>query len=276
MIKLMHGDCLELMKEIPDNSIDMVLTDPPYGTTACKWDTIIPFNYHVESNGKLYEQEEFFKKFGTTIETVRFWEDERRDGMWQHLKRITKDNGAICLFGAEPFSSALRMSNIKDYKYDWVWNKVNKFTGHLNAKRMPMTDHELISIFYKKQSCYRPQKREGSYKTRMTGKGSTSETYGKHVLNNDSGRQVEGLTPKRILDFKAQNTGKKYHVSQKPVALLEYLVNTYTLESETIIDFAMGSASTGIACKKLNRKFIGIELDAKCFAVAEKRMLGEL
>jgi len=236
-MNLIHGDCLSEMKNIPDNSIDMVLTDPPYGTTACKWDNIIPF-----------------------------------EPMWEQLKRITKDNGAICLFGSEPFSSHLRLSNLKWFKYDWVWNKVNKFTGFLNAKRMPLTDNEIISVFYKKQSTYNPQKREGTYITRMYGNQKTPENYGKHEYKNDNKRIINGLNPGRIISIKAQITKGKLHPTQKPVPLLEYLIKTYTLEGETVLDFTMGSCSTGMACKNLGRKFIGIELDETYFKIAQDRI----
>jgi site-specific DNA-methyltransferase (adenine-specific) len=213
----------------------MVLTDPPYGTTACKWDVVIPF-----------------------------------EPMWEELKRITKDNCAICLFGSEPFSSHLRLSNLKMYKYDWVWDKVNKFTGFLNAKKMPMTDYELISVFYKKQCTYFPQKRDGNYVTRNS-RGGSKGTYNDGHLE-DTGRKIEGLNPKKIISFSSHNTKDIFHPTQKPVTLLEYLIKTYTLENDLVLDFTMGSGSTGVACKNLNRKFIGIEKDEKYFEIAKKRI----
>jgi len=241
-LKLMHGDCLELMKEIPDKSVDMCLTDPPYGVTGnsvCKWDSVIPV-----------------------------------EPMWVELKRIVKENGVICLFGVEPFSSHLRLSNLKMYKYDWIWNKVNKFTGFLNAKKRPMTDHEIISIFYSKQCLYNPQKREGGYVTRKYG------TKNKSVYNSPTsinrGEKVNGLYPKKILDIPSYFTGKTIHPTQKPVALLEYLIKTYTNENEIVLDFTMGSGSTGVACKNLNRKFVGIEKEEKYFDIAKQRILGVL
>ena len=234
-IDLYNGDCLEVMKDIPDSSIDLILTDPPYGTTVCKWDTVID-----------------------------------ADLMWVQLKRIIKDNGAICLFGNEPFSSILRTSNIKMYKYDWVWNKVNKFTGFLNAKKMPMLDNELISVFYTKQCIYNRQMREGNYTTRNS-KGGSKGTYNDGHLE-DIGRLVNGLNPKRIIDFKSHSTKKSLHPTQKPVALMEYLIKTYTNEDETVLDFTMGSGTTGVACKNLNRNFIGIELDEDYFNTAKDRI----
>lgn len=199
-MQLFHGDCLEIMKTLPDNSIDFILTDPPYGTTACKWDSIIPFNC-----------------------------------MWKELKRLRK--GTIALFGAEPFSSTLRISNVKEFKYDWIWLK-SRATGHLNASHRPMTAHEIISIFNAKK--YFPQ---------------TKTNY-----------------PRTAIQFKSE--GKTVHPTQKPVALLEYLIRTYTLEGDTVLDFTMGSGSTGVACKNLNRKFIGIEKDDKYFEIAKQRLLG--
>jgi DNA modification methylase len=236
MINLLHGDCLELMKSIPNKSVDMVLTDPPYGTTQCNWDSTIPF-----------------------------------DLMWGQIIRVTKEHGAICLFGSEPFSSHLRLSNLKMYKYDWVWDKVNKFTGALNANKMPMLDYELISVFYKKQPLYNKQLREGTYKTRHGGNRNTESTNFVKPLE-DYGREVVGLNPKRIISFPSHSTKDILHPTQKPTSILEYLIKTYTNENETVLDFTMGSGSTGVACKNLNRNFIGIEKDEKYFEIAKKRI----
>ena len=234
MIDLRHGDCLEVMKNIPDNSIDMVLTDPPYGTTQCKWDSIIPF-----------------------------------EPMWEQLKRITKDNGAICLFGSEPFSSALRMSNIKMFKYDWYWNKLKPSTG-LHAKIMPLKSLEIISIFYKKKCLYNPQMSKG--KLRIENKNnSNGEAFGGRKIkrhHNNNGFKY----PKHLIEFSNANQKNRVHPTQKPVLLLEYLIKTYTLENETVLDFTMGSGSTALACKNLNRKFIGIEKDDKYFQIAKDRV----
>jgi len=232
MINLLHGDCLKLMKDIPDNSIDCVLTDPPYGTTACKWDTVIDFGL-----------------------------------MWEQLKRITKDNGAICLFGSEPFSSALRMSNIKMFKYDWIWNKL-RTSGSLNAKRMPMKCHEIVSVFYKKLPNYRPQMTKGKMMNKAS--GGAKDIYGK---SKQIRYKSDTYYPKTIQEFKAcHNMTGKVHPTQKPVLLLEYLIKTYTLENETVLDFTMGSGSTGVACKNLNRNFIGIENNKEYFKIAKDRI----
>lgn len=232
MINLLHGDCLELMRDIPDNSIDCVLTDPPYGTTACRWDNVIDF-----------------------------------ESMWEQLKRITKDNGAICLFGSEPFSSSLRMSNIKMFKYDWRWKK-EKGTGHLNAKKYPLKDIELISIFCKRPHVYYPIMREG--KPYTCKKGGLSDNYSKDTKENIVTINKGGRYPLTTIEFKRDKS--KVHPTQKPVALLEYLIRTYTLKNETVLDFTMGSGSTGVACKNLNRKFIGIEKDETYFNIAKKRI----
>jgi len=219
------------MKKIPDKSIDMILCDPPYGTTACKWDSVIPF-----------------------------------EPMWIELKRIIKDNGAICLFGSEPFSSHLRMSNMKMYKYDWLWLKT-KGVGFLNAKKQPLRKSELISVFYSNQAYYSPQGLVVSkIKNRAYVKGMTTFNQ----TNQSSKQEITYKNyPNNLLDFK-NDFG--IHPTQKPVALLEYLIKTYTLENETVLDFTMGSGSTGVACKNLNRNFIGIEKDDKYFEIAKNRI----
>ena len=237
-VTLGHGDCLELMKTIPSGSVDMVLTDPPYGTTACKWDSVIPF-----------------------------------EPMWAELKRIIKPNGAIVLFGSEPFSSALRMSNIKQYKYDWVWEKSHA-TGHLNAKKQPMRNNEVISVFYGKQCFYNPQLIEKNYVDKRIKSGNCeTQTLGAYRQVSRSIPFNMGY-PKSILKFNSPFKGGEagLHPTQKAVALLEYLIKTYNKENETVLDFTMGSGSTGVAAKNLNRKFIGIELDQNYFEIAKKRI----
>jgi site-specific DNA-methyltransferase (adenine-specific) len=242
-MKLINGDCLEEMKKIPDGSIDLILTDPPYGTTACKWDNVIPF-----------------------------------DEMWKELNRIIKPNGAILLFGSEPFSSALRMSNIKNYKYDWIWSK-DKPNNFATAKYIPMKYHETISVFYKKAPLYIPQmiERTGSgkkrYKTSVKLKQGVSG--GSHLKSNKTIEKMYNPNlkfPSSILNFSTGRRQDLVHPTQKPVALLEYLIKTYTIENETVLDFTMGSGSTGVAAKNLNRDFIGIELDKDYFKIAKKRI----
>ena len=245
MINLMHGDCLELMKNIPDGSVDMILADPPYGTTACKWDSVIPF-----------------------------------EPMWAELKRIIKPNGAIVLFGSEPFSSALRMSNIKQYKYDWVWEK-SKVGNVFNCKNAPQKNFENIMIFSNgaiangsnKKMPYFPQ---GLIDVSITKKNQRKVSDVGTIANRPSRKNGSEYTqtktnyPRQIIKF---NNEQGLHPTQKPVALLEYLIKTYTQENETVLDFTMGSGSTGVAAKNTNRKFIGIELDDKYFSIAKERIL---
>jgi len=233
-IQLYQGDCLEIMSRGPDNSIDAIITDPPYGTTGCKWDSIIPF-----------------------------------EPMWVQLKRIIKKNGAIVLFGSEPFSSTLRMSNIKQYKYDWVWNKKVASNSQL-CKYQPLKITELIHIFSDGTHLYNPQGLKDcnfikSNKNRSKGVGHIGSKKKREFF-----KQTKTGYPKNILEFPPNNRNK-LHPTQKPVALIEYLIKTYTNEGETVLDFTMGSGTTGVACKNLDRNFIGIEKDEKYFKIAEER-----
>lgn len=241
-IKLILGDCLQRLKDIPDNSVDMVLCDPPYGTTACKWDTVIPF-----------------------------------EPMWADIKRVTKENGAICLFGSEPFSSKLRMSNLKMFKYDWVWHK-SRPSGIAQAKYQPMKAHEIISVFSKTKTIFNPIKEirqyNGSPSNRKPWK--TWNNNSNHGLKKTDKKIISHLSnPKTVKFFKSISNfpkGNCLHPTQKPVALLEYLIKTYTNEGETVLDFTMGSGSTGVAAKNLGRKFIGIEIDLDYYNIAKKRI----
>ena len=232
--KLILGDCLEELKKISDKSVDIVLTDPPYGTTQNKWDSIIPLEL-----------------------------------MWNELKRIIKDNGCVALFGNEPFSSNLRMSNIKDYKYDWVWNK-KAFSNQMMAKKQPLRIVENIIIFnskiYKPQNLKKLEKltKQGLKKTDNIGSFKREKQYFQEYTNY----------PRNILEFSKDKPSQ--HPTQKPVALLEYLIKTYTNENDTVLDFTMGSGSTGVAAKNLNRKFIGIEKDQNYFNIAKDRIEGGL
>ena len=235
-MNLMLGDCLERMKEIPDGSVDLILTDPPYGTTACKWDSVIDLPL-----------------------------------MWEQLKRIIKPSGAVVLFGAEPFSSQLRISNLKMYKYDWIWDKENAANFSL-ANKQPMKIHENISVFYYKQPIYNPIKTKGNV-NHTQGKiknANSSELRGEMVRVADD---VTGMKfPKSILRFSKHSSQLKLHPTQKPVDLMGYLIKTYTQEGETVLDFCMGSGSTGVAAKNLNRNFIGIEKDETYFRIAQDRI----
>jgi len=190
--------------------------------------------------------------------------------MWERLNKLIKPNGAIVLFGSEPFSSALRMSNIKNYKYDWVWDKVQK-SNFLNAKKQPLRSNELISVFYEKQCTYNYQKTKGHKKKEVKNiKRVSVELY-----NEQTGVQNYSSTeryPHSIITFPKDTQKTSLHPTQKPVALMEYLVKTYTNENETVLDFTMGSGSTGVACKNLNRNFIGIELDKEYYEIAKARI----
>ena len=231
MINLINGDCLEEMDKLIEQGVkvDAIITDVPYGTTACKWDSIIPF-----------------------------------DEMWQKLNKLIKPNGAIVLFGNEPFSSALRMSNIKNYKYDWYLEKEN-ISNYLNAKKQPMRKIEVAIVFNSK--LYNPQGLKPLNKIKKRGSGS--KTNNKHGTENF---QEFTNYPNNLIPFKRE---LGFHPTQKPVSLMEYLIKTYTNENETVLDFTMGSGSTGVACKNTNRNFIGIELDKGYFDIAKKRIEGE-
>lgn len=236
-VNLFNGDCLEVMKGIPDGSVDLVLTDPPYGTTACKWDSVIDLEL-----------------------------------MWKELKRIIKPNGAIVMTASQPFTSVLVASNLKMFRYSLVWDKVNKYTGALNANRMPLRRHEDICVFYKKLPTYNKQMRKGKpYKGTATGHGEHT-VYGRDAPKRDIGS--DGWhNPCSVIEIKGDvKKGHGLHPTQKPVELMEYLIKTYTNESEIVLDFTMGSGSTGVACKNLNRKFIGIELDEPYFNIAKERI----
>ncbi len=232
-IDLRQGDCLELMKDIPDCSIDMILCDLPYGTTRNRWDALVPF-----------------------------------EPLWRQYNRIIKENGAILLFAQPPFDKVLGCSNIKMLKYEWIWEKDNA-TGFLNANKMPLKKCENILVFYKKTPTYNPQKTAGKpYKCKQ-GSGSSNwnynENHGGHITENNGDR-----FPTNIIKFNRDKT--KLHPTQKPVALLEYLVKTYTNEGDTVLDNCMGSGSTGVACINTDRRFIGMELDSGYFEIAKKRI----
>ena len=240
-IQLYNGDCLEVMDNLIQQGIkvDAVITDIPYGTTHCKWDSIIPF-----------------------------------EDMWKRIKEIRKPTTPIVLFGSEPFSSSLRLSNIKEYKYDWKWEKTQA-TGFFNAKKQPMRCIEDICVFYQKQCLYNPQKTEGhkpvnSY-TKYLSTVNKTEVYGKCTKELSGGGNTDRF-PRQLLTYPSDKQTCYLHPTQKPLELMEYLVKTYSNENDLVLDFTMGSGTTGVACKKLNRNFIGIELDEKYFNIAKERI----
>ncbi len=230
-----QGDCLEVMNGIEDNSVDMVLCDLPYGITKCKWDTVIPF-----------------------------------EPLWEQYNRVVKKNGAIVLFGTEPFSSTLRASNIKNYKYDWVWDKV-KGVGYFNAKRQPMRNHELISVFYRKQPTYNPQMTSGhALKKSKKKKESNTEVYGKNSRDHEycSTKRY----PKSIQIFSTDTQRYSFHPTQKPLALIEYLIKTYSNEGDLVLDNTAGSFTTCLGAENLNRRWIGIEKEEKYCKIGRARL----
>lgn len=231
MIDLKRGDCLEIMKDIPDKSIDMILCDLPYGTTSCKWDMVIPF-----------------------------------DKLWEQYNRIIKDDGAIVLFSKQPFTTLLISSNYKSFKYVCVWKKDNH-DNPLMAKKRFLNITEDICVFYKKQCLYNPQ---GIIKVNRITKQGRGRSLSQR--NDRASSYIQQYTnyPRNILEFKRDLPN--IHPTQKPVALLEYLIKTYTNENDTILDNCMGSGSTGVACVNTGRNFIGIELDEKYFNIAKERI----
>ena len=252
MVRLHKGDCLELMKEIPSCSVDMVLCDLPYGTTGSKWDSVIPSNQ-----------------------------------LWAEYRRIISDKGVICLFGTEPFATVMRSSALDLYKYDWIWRKTT-VTGFAHARNMPLRDYENIMVFSKApighisklgdgrmpynpqglQKCHQVDK---AHKTSLImHSGTFANTKETHYVRTETG------FPRMVLDFKKNPKDSKYHLNAKPVALLEYLIRTYTNPEDVVLDNCMGSGSTGVACVNTGRNFIGMELDEKYFKIASERITGEV
>ena len=230
--ELWHGDCLELMQSIPDGSVDMILCDLPYGTTACKWDTVIPF-----------------------------------EPLWAQYRRIAKRNAAIVLTASQPFTTALIASNIKEFRYCWVWKK-SRFANQMLAKVQPLKVHEDVVVFYASKATYNPQ---GLVEVNKTTKQGT------RISDNNGGgtrkteyTQTHTNYPRTVLEFASE--GKTAHPTQKPVALMEYLIRTYTQEGETVLDNCMGSGTTGVACANTSRRFIGIEKEVKYFDIACRRI----
>ena len=234
MINLHKGDCLEVMDRLIADGVkvDAIITDPPYGTTACKWDIVIPL-----------------------------------EPMWDQLKRVIKPNGAIVMTASQPFTSVLVSSNLGMFAYEWIWVK-SKITGVLNAKKMPVRKHEQVLVFCDKK-CTGTYNAQGLVaKGTVTKQGGNSDNYGQR----NAKEYIQAWTnwPRDVLEIKSE--GKTVHPTQKPVALMEYLIKTYTNEGETVLDFTMGSGTTGVAAKNLNRKFIGIELDQEYFKIAQERI----
>ena len=231
-----HGDCLEVMKGIPDNAVDMILCDLPYGTTQCKWDSVIPF-----------------------------------EPLWEEYNRVCKRNAAMIFTAAQPFTSTLVTSNIKNFKYTWVWEK-SKASGHLNAKRMPMRAHEDICVFYRKPPVYNPQMTQGQPYHKGTWQAkNTPDVWGEqrdYENKNDTGLRY----PRTVQYFRTAESEGKLHPTQKPQALFEYLIRTYSQEGDVVLDSCIGSGTTAIAALSTGRKYIGIELEQKYFEITNDRI----
>lgn len=227
------GDCLDVMRSVPSASVDMILCDLPYGTTQNKWDSVIPF-----------------------------------EPLWSEYWRVCK--GAVVLTAAQPFTSALIMSQIDRFKYVWHWDKVNGIRNHLNAKRQPMRKMEDITVFYERQPTYNPQMRPGGYVSRKTQPGQ-SDGFGK-VTGVDYGRKVDGLYPVDLLHIESHDPNNSIHPTQKPVALFEYLIKTYTNPGDVVMDNCIGSGTTAIAAENTGRRWIGIERDPGYFGLACERI----
>jgi len=245
-ITLLFGDCIKLLPQIDDKSIDMIMCDLPYGTTNCKWDSIIDL-----------------------------------DLLWEQYERVIKDNGAIVLTAQTPFDKVLGCSNLKLLKYEWIWEKTQA-TGHLNSKKMPMKAHENILVFYKKLPTYNPQKTYGHVRKVSSAKNRSDCIIRKNESDEDIYKveypdRVETYDsteryPRDVLKIKSDKQTLSLHKTQKPLELMEYLIKTYTNENDLVLDNTMGSGTTGVACKILNRNFIGMENNQKTFNIAEKRI----
>lgn len=233
---LLCSDCIDLMQELPNGSVDCVIADPPYGTTKNRWDSVIPF-----------------------------------PPLWEQLYRVCKRNAAMILFSQMPFTAIAVTSNLKDFRYEWIWQKSNK-TGFLNAKKMPLKAHENILVFYRSLPTFNPQMTDGVHKNARKGKG-ISENYGR-FLNMES-EIANSYYPFDVLQFRCvnqQSRSKRFHPTQKPEALVSYLVKSYTGGGETVLDFCMGSGTTGVAAVSAGRNFIGMEINDKYFKIASKRI----
>lgn len=233
-MKLLHGCCLSLLPSLTDNSIDMVLADPPYGTTQCKWDSVIDLA-----------------------------------AMWRELDRVCKPNAAIVMTAAQPFTSQLVCSNIGMFKYEIIWEKGNA-TGFLNAKKQPLRAHESVLVFYRQQPTYNPQMTSGHARKTSKRKTVNSECYGKalSLTEYDSTERY----PRSVQFFSSDKQRGSYHATQKPVALMEWLIRSFSNPGDVVLDFCMGSGSTGVACINTGREFVGMEMDGEIFQVATSRI----
>lgn len=277
---LILGDCLDIMPKIENKSIDLIFCDLPYGTTNCSWDKEIPLNYNID--GMYYEEylKKSYKEGISYIEANDYWIKNRKDGLWQQYERIIKDDGAILLFAQSPFDKLLGESNKKLFRYEWIWEKTQA-TGGMNSKKMPMKAHENILVFYKKCPTYNPIMTEGHIRKVSKAKNRAACIIRRNdtdnIYNNEYPDKVKDYDstirfPRSVLKFKSDKQTSNLHKTQKPLALVEYMVKTYSNENDVVLDNCFGSNTTGVACKNLNRRYIGIEKDEKSFNIGVNRL----
>lgn len=283
-IELFKGNCLQVINDLVSDGIkvDSVIADIPYGTISCQWDSIIPFNDYIEIDGKKMYEEEYllycYKNENKSYEYCRsIFNENKKSGLWTYYNRIIKDHGAILLFAQTPFNETLGNSNKNMLRYEWIWEKTQA-TGHLNAKKMPMKAHKNVLVFYKKLPTYNPQKTTGhspihSY-TKYVDTQNNTEIYG-HMDKEISGGGETDRYQRSVITFASDKQTSYLHSTQKPLALCEYMIKTYTNEGELVLDSCMGSNTTGLACKNLNRKYIGIEKEKDIYEIAKQR-IGEM
>ena len=275
-VTLMQGDCCEKLNEIPAHSANLVLADPPYGITHQVWDTVLPFEDFIEKDGKRLSLTEFllscYKAGISYADAMSEWTQNKQQGIWTQLDRILTENGAVILFSAGAYTKTLMDSKVIPWRYNLIWQKTSP-VGFLNANRMPLRAHEDILVFYRKLPTYNPQKTSGHPRKVSTAEhkrnSKMTEDYGKYKAKSyDSTERF----PTSVLTFATDKQKCAAHGTQKPVALCEWLIRSYTNEGDTVLDFCMGSGSTGVAAVNINRNLIGIEKDADFFVVAKERI----
>ena len=277
-------DCFNIFPIIPDKSIDAIIADMPFGTTNCKWDVVLPLNDYIKVGKHFLSRNEYYLEnfiHGFKKEDIDIlWENNKKHGLWYYYERIVKDDGVILLFAQTPFDKVLGNSNLKLLRYEWIWEKTQA-TGHLNANDMPMKAHENILVFYKKLPLYNPIMTEGHVRKVSKAKNRAAcierRNNTDNIYNNEYSDRVNDYDstqryPRSVIKFKTDKQTSNLHKTQKPLALLEYLIKTYTNENDLILDNCMGSGTTNLASLKLNRRSIGIEKDEKIFNNAHNRL----
>jgi site-specific DNA-methyltransferase (adenine-specific) len=268
---IQQGDCMQLLKDIPDSSVDLILCDLPYGTTKSNWDIVLPLEDYIWADGKMYSRQQYmlasFQSGWSYKKAQESFESIKEPGLWSLYNRILKPNGTIALFAQEPFASYLRESNKPNYKFDWVWKKPQG-SNFLNAKIQPLKNYEVICVFGNGKITYNPQMQQGTpYKTRNSGKGGVYDPYGCYETNNEGERY-----PLAVLEYSSVNNTQRIHPNQKPVDLLEYLIITHSDKGGVVLDNTMGSGSTIIAAYNTGRHYIGFEKDADIFKTAQENI----